>query len=151
MEPHFQVAMRDAMAPVGLSIAWWREEAGGSERIEIPVVVVNDTDAAWGGEVRVSLARGARTLETRARPARVDPAGRGELVFTLTMPPDPGEVDVIASLRGPDGAAVRSIRTVKIGGGASTPPPPATLPVATTPEQQKAKTIQDATGVGKKP
>ena len=143
--------MRDAMAPVCLSVGWWQEQAAAGERVELPVVVVNDTAAAWAGDVRVAVVRDARTLHAESKPLRVEPVGRGELSFSATLPAAAGEVEVVASLRGPDGRSVRSVRAVKVGGaGPPMPSVDAAPAVAETPEQQKAKTINSATGTGKR-
>lgn len=115
-EPNFFQYVRDAFAPVGLMIDFWSDElpAGAAKTQAVPVVVINDLDTPWSGPVRLRLLRDGKVLSEQSRDARVPPLGREVVAFETTLPGEPGRYELVAELRGADGAAVQSLRDLAV-------------------------------------
>ena len=64
-EPEFQTYVRDAFAPVGLMLDFWDETLPGGKAHDFPVVVINDLDHDWQGQVRLRLRRASEVLEEK--------------------------------------------------------------------------------------
>ncbi len=64
-EPEFQTYVRDAFAPVGLMLDFWDETLPGGKAHDFPVVVINDFDHDWKGQVRLRLQRASEVVEER--------------------------------------------------------------------------------------
>ncbi|MHC4432576.1 MAG: glycoside hydrolase family 2 protein [Planctomycetota bacterium] len=114
-EPNFEQYVRDAFSPVGLMINFWDDElVAGSER-QFDVYVINDHRTRWAGTVTVAIAHGGReTVVQQSRDCSVDGLGREILSFSLTVPDEAGEYQLVAELVTADGDEIRSLRDFKI-------------------------------------
>jgi len=109
-EPNFRRYVGDAFAPVGVAIDFWGNELPPGEKREIPVVVVNDLDARWAGDVRLCLLRGEKPIAEQTRNAEVPALGDKRLAFPLAVPAEPGRYTLEASLARQGSPEVRSLR-----------------------------------------
>lgn len=115
-EPEFHRYVRDAFAPVGLMVDYWRGNGFAGRPATIPVRLLNDLDRPWSGDVTLRLRRadgGAPAFEQK-QPARLDPFGTGKVEFGFTWPETPGEHVLEAELAGADGRPVRSTRDITV-------------------------------------
>ena len=129
-EPNFHQFVRDSFAPVGLMIDEWADELpGGKERV-VPVVVINDLDQPWQGQVQFRLLRGATTVFEKIEPCEVPALGERKLTFACTVPTEPGSYRLEAALLKRGSEPVRSLRDFDV----------------ITPEQKAAR---DGIAVGK--
>ncbi|WP_165226311.1 discoidin domain-containing protein [Aquisphaera insulae] len=122
-EPEFVRYVRDAFAPVGLMIDAWADDELVGEHRSIPVAVINDLDRPWRGEVRFRLLHDGKAEHEQGRELIVPALGRATTAFTLSLPAEPGEYELEASLLGSDGDPVRSVRDLRV----------------VTPEQRRAR------------
>jgi len=126
-EPEFYRYVRDAFAPVGLALDFWKGKITPASQSSVPVVLLNDLDQPWSGPVALRLRRAgepAALLEYQ-REANLEPLGLTRLNFQLSWPETPGQYTLEAELRGSDGQPVRSTRELEI-----TPPSPQSQPQA---------------------
>src|SRR5262249_19201059 len=56
-EPEFHRYVRDAFAPVGLSLNFWKDKIIHQTQSEVPVLLVNDLEYSWSGPVTVRLTK----------------------------------------------------------------------------------------------
>ena len=82
-EPTFEKHVRDAFSPVGLMLDFWAESVPAGSEHAVKVVVINDLEPAWKGEVRLHVMKGQDRLSSRTVPCEVKGFGR-EIV---TLPP----------------------------------------------------------------
>jgi beta-galactosidase len=114
-EPEFYRYVREAFAPVGLAVNFWKDKVLVRTQVRIPVMLINDLDQAWSGPVTLRLRKSDATvavLETR-KDARLEPLGSATLDFELTWPEALGPYTLEAELRGGDGQPVRSVREME--------------------------------------
>ena len=97
---------------------FWEEEITSGARHSFEISVINDLYEDWQGEVRLSVLKGEDALVSAGLEARVESLGRNILNLELTVPEMPGEVVLVAELRGKDGRRVRSLRDVRVVEGA---------------------------------
>jgi len=109
-EPHFLQHMQHALAPVGVMLRVPDTCQAGQEA-EVRVVVFNDLDAAWSGEVTVSLEDGKVAT---TRDVKVAAYGRAEVALTVTIPERPGRYELSAKILGAGAKPVLSRRLVTV-------------------------------------
>ena len=110
-EPEFYRYVRDAFAPVGLMLDFWKDQVRAGTGADIRVMLVNDLGESWSGPVQLRLRRSGDTLLLEGkRDVQVAPFGTGLTEFHLTWPRERGPVTLEAELRGTDGQPVRSVR-----------------------------------------
>lgn len=114
-EPEFQRYMSDAFSPVGLMIDEWRAELPADSQLNVPVLVINDLDQDWTGQVRLSLRQGKRVVASQTQPCRVAAYGTNQLFFPSRLPKQRGNYQLEASLWPFGRKPVRSLRDVRIG------------------------------------
>ncbi len=61
-EPEFHQYVRDAFAPVGMMIDFWKNRAFSGNSAHVPVVLINDLYQDWNGPVTLRVKRGDRVL-----------------------------------------------------------------------------------------
>jgi hypothetical protein len=113
-EPEFHKYVRDAFAPVGMMIDFWKNRALPGTRTRVPVVLINDLYKPWNGPVTLRVKLGGRVLIKMKQMARLEPLGTTNLVFDLAWPDQTGPCVLEAELRGAEGQPVHSLRDVKI-------------------------------------
>ena len=115
-EPEFHRYVRDAFAPVGLMVDYWKDRPVHGTKVRVPVVLSNDLDRPWQGPVTLRLQRGnvpVLKLETK-EDCRLAPLGQATVSFDITWPEQLGPYTLEAELSGADGERVRSVRAIEI-------------------------------------
>jgi beta-galactosidase len=113
-EPNFERYVRDAFSPVGLMLDFWAGELPAGAERPFSVVVINDLEREWQGDVRLSVLQGEKDLSTRSATARVPGLGRTTLAIPQSIPAAPGDYTLMAELTGASGRPVRSVRDLKV-------------------------------------
>ena len=113
-EPEFYRYVREAFAPVGLMVDYWKDRPIRATQARVPVMLINDLDQAWSGPVALRVKRGERTLFEAKQDCRLAPLGEGKVAFDLAWPEEAGPCVLEAEIRGADGAPVRSVREIQI-------------------------------------
>jgi hypothetical protein len=115
-EPQFHRYVRDAFAPVGLMVDFWKASAPAGADARIRVTLVNDLGEPWHGPVALRLRRSADSpLFEAARDVQIAPYGTAAVEFALNWPHEAGPLTLEAELRGTGGEPVRSVRELTIG------------------------------------
>jgi len=109
-ELHFLRYVRDAFSPVGLMLDFWAEHLPCGVAREIKVVLINDHEDRWQGDVRLQIVQGDRIVRSQSQSSAVDGLGRTVLTFTESIPEQPGDYTLVAEFTGPDGQPVQSLR-----------------------------------------
>jgi len=117
-EPEFYKYVRDAFAPVGLMIDFWKETAVPGTNQKLSVRLINDLSTPWAGPVTLSLQSGSKVLFKKQIEAQLAALGSTDLRFDLTWPEQTGPCLLEAELRGADDEPVHSVRAVTLN-----PPP----------------------------
>ena len=120
-EPQFHERVRDAFAPVGLCLNYWNDRLSSNQKISVPLILINDLEQPWSGPVTLRVTSEIRPNETAALPpvrqdCRIEPFGRSDLRFDITLPAAPGRYILEAELRDAAGQPVRSLRVVEVAG-----------------------------------
>jgi beta-galactosidase len=110
-EPLFYKYVRDAFAPVGVSVGNFEIEQLVGQSVTYPIEVINDLDKPWQGRVRVQLHRDGKMIVEKTMPVSVDAWGKTELAFPVTMPTEAGTgFGVTATLLDTPAGPVSSLR-----------------------------------------
>ncbi len=112
-EPNFHHYVRDAFAPVGLCVNFWKDSLNISEKAKVPVILINDLDQPWTGPVVLFVRKGGQVISQVKQDCRIEPLGRAELSYDITLPADPGSYTLDAELRGANDQAVHSVRVIE--------------------------------------
>lgn len=115
-EPEFYRYVRDAFAPVGLAVDFWREQVVPQTQSRVSVIVTNDLERSWRGPVTLRLQEAdgsSRTVEI-VEEASLAPWGQATVEFDLAWPAELGPYTLTGELRGADGELVRSVRELEI-------------------------------------
>ncbi len=115
-EPQFYRYLREAFAPVGLSVNFWKDKVLRQTQSRVPVMLINDLEQPWSGVVTLRLrkAGGEVSMVELTREASLGPFGQTTLDFQLTWPEPLGPYTLEAELRGADGQPVRSVRELEV-------------------------------------
>ncbi len=113
-EPEFHRYVRDAFAPVGLMVDYWKDRPLHGAKARVPVVVINDLDQPWQGPVTLRLQRGERALFEAKQDCRLEALGQAKVVFDVAWPEEVGPCVLEAELRGAEGEPVHSVRDMEI-------------------------------------
>lgn len=100
--------LRNAFAPVGISLELWDRHFFPGETRRVMVHVMNDTARPFAGEVVFGFERpGAKRSVAGVFPVQVDASGHATLPLPYTFPDTEGPCNLTAVLRrGPDGNAI---------------------------------------------
>ena len=109
-EPEFYRYVRDAFAPVGLMIDAWAEDYVPGRKQDFRVLIFNDLEKAWKGEVRFRILRNGKIVAEQKLPAEVAGTGSTSVVFAATIPEIPGNYQAEAVLIKSPAGPVRSLR-----------------------------------------
>ncbi len=113
-EPEFHKYVRDAFAPVGMMIDYWKIRTVGGTRARVPVLLINDLYQSWKGPVALRVKRGGHVVFKTKQNARLEPLGTTNLVFDMAWPEQAGPCVLEAEWRGADGKPVHSVRDTTI-------------------------------------
>ena len=89
-EPEFLKYVRDAFAPVGLMIDFWKGTASRGTHAPLAVVLINDLAQPWNGPVALRAVHDGKVLMETTRNATVDSFGTATLAFDFTWPEQSG-------------------------------------------------------------
>jgi hypothetical protein len=109
-EPEFYRYVRDSFAPVGLNIEFWNDKAIAGTKVHLPIVLVNDLDAAWNGPVTLRMKGGDHEVLKLSQPGHLEALGKTTIYFDFTLPALTGPCAFAAELRGLDGKTVHCTR-----------------------------------------
>jgi beta-galactosidase len=115
-EPEFYRYVRDAFAPVGLAVNFWKDKVIPKTQARVPVILINDLDRPWNGPVTLKLrpAGGDTVCFDATKQAHLDPFGQATLDFDVTWPDVLGACALEVELLGADAQPVRSFRELEI-------------------------------------
>jgi hypothetical protein len=113
-EPEFYRYVRDAFAPVGLMVDYWKDRPVHATKVRVPVVLSNDLDRPWQGPVTLRLQRDDRVLFEAKQDCRLAPLGQAGVAFDITWPEELGPYTLEAELIGADSERIRSVRAIEI-------------------------------------
>jgi len=115
-EPEFFRYVRDAFAPVGLSVNFWKDKVLPGTKSRIPLMLINDLEQPWSGTVTIRLGKigGSVAVVELKQDASMDSFGQTTLEVELTWPETLGQYRLEAELRGADGQPVRSVRELEV-------------------------------------
>jgi beta-galactosidase len=106
----FNLYVRDAFSPVGLMVDSWAEEYPADSMHDFPVLLVNDLEQDWKGEVRFRLLRNEKVLVERIAPATIAGFGTGRIDFSIPIPAQPAQYRIEATLLNTLEGPVSSVR-----------------------------------------
>lgn len=89
-EPHFEKYVRDAFSPIGIMIDYWGQDVPAGAKYEFRVVVINDLGTDQRGTVRLRILKDGNVVAEQQKPCTVDTLGQKTLLFTPTLPSEPG-------------------------------------------------------------
>jgi hypothetical protein len=113
-EPEFHKYVRDAFAPVGMLLDFWKNRLPAGTRSRVPVVLINDLYQPWHGPVTLRVKGGRRVLLETKQDAQIQALGRTNILFDIAWPQQAGPCVLEAELRGADGETVQSVRDTEI-------------------------------------
>ncbi|HEY3756885.1 MAG TPA: glycoside hydrolase family 2 TIM barrel-domain containing protein [Opitutaceae bacterium] len=115
-ESEFLRYVKDAFAPVGLMVDFWRDDAKAGTEEKIGVRLINDLGEPWSGPVALRLrSMDGSTVYEATRNATIDSYGRTAVDFGVTWPSTSGRFILEAELRGVDGETIHSTRELSVG------------------------------------
>jgi hypothetical protein len=109
-EPHFLEQMQYVFAPVG-GMLRVPDTCQVGQALEARVVVFNDLDFTWSGDVTLTLPGGETATVPNVRVAAYD---RTEVTLPVTAPNRPGRYEFCATIRGAKTGPVLSRRIVTV-------------------------------------
>lgn len=113
-EPEFVRHVRDSFAPVGLMIDAWNSAYPAGQNLKVPVLVINDLDQPWRGAVHLRLLHEGSPVLELSQEAQLAALGGTKLVYALSIPTELGPYQWEATLTGPDGERVHSLRDFQV-------------------------------------
>ncbi len=114
MDPDFYKYVRDAFAPVGLMVDSWADEYPGGSTKKFPVLLINDLNDSWNGDVRFRLLLDGKTLQEVTMPATVAALGSDRMTFSISIPVQPALYQVEATLLSTPAGPVHSLRDFSV-------------------------------------
>jgi hypothetical protein len=104
LDPYFADYVGEAFKPLGVYVNFWKREAAGGAEHEIPVMVVNDTDKAARGTLKLAVvAAGGNELSSEEQGLDVAPLGQRTYLFSVGMPAVKDQVELRVTARSNDG------------------------------------------------
>jgi hypothetical protein len=124
-EPEFFKYVRDAFAPVAVSIDEWAEKYEAGRPHEFSLVLLNDLSGNWSGKLLFRLMKSGHQVQEQKVKASVPAFGRITMKINTPMPAELGAYQVEASLDETPAGKVRSLRDFSIvpAGGLSSARP----------------------------
>jgi hypothetical protein len=108
-EPDFYKYVRDAFAPIAVTINDWAETYETGRPHEFTILLLNDERRDWNGRLRLKLLSSGRTVSEQKLKAAVPAFGQATLKVTMGLPADGGACQLEAALAVP-GGEVHSVR-----------------------------------------
>jgi hypothetical protein len=89
-EPSFYKYVKPAFAPVGLMIDTWEKMYSAGEKINIPLVVINDLEQPFNHEIQLSILLGGQVVSTYSKEVSVPPYEILTVTFGVNIPDKAG-------------------------------------------------------------
>ncbi len=110
-EHYFYKYVRDAFAPVGLMIDFWKGKLPlKGNQLRVPVVVINDRYKPWKGTLTLTLTSETGRHWSGQRELTVRPLGQQSVPFTVDVPARIGNYRLVARLHAPGSEDIQSLR-----------------------------------------
>ena len=109
-EPEFYHYVKDAFAPVGLMLDTWRESWMIGETVSFPVVVVNDLEKPWKGQIQFCLKQQDKVIAKQKLSAEVAGLGTNRVEFAALVLKVGGDYVAEATLLDTPDGPVSSVR-----------------------------------------
>ena len=113
-EPFFYKYMRDANSPIGLMIDFWDDTIKKGSDGNIPVIVINDLDKEWKGNIVYRLLRDEEVVQETTKEITIDAFGQNSCSFTAFPNLKQGNYTIEVSLVNTPFGTVRSLRNFRI-------------------------------------
>jgi beta-galactosidase len=113
-EPKFYKYMHDAFSPVGLMVDFWDDTIKKGSKGEIPVIVINDLEKEWKGNVMFRLLRGEEVVQEATQEISIPAFGQNNCLFSAETGLKEGRYTIEVSLVNTPFGTVKSIRNFKI-------------------------------------
>lgn len=114
MDPYFYKYVRDAFASVGLMVDFWADELPTGKLVEFPVIVVNDLEKSWKGEIKFKLSLNETSIYEKTISVIVPGFGTNKVSFTTPVPKQAGKYEIEATLNNTPEGEVRSLRNFSV-------------------------------------
>lgn len=113
-DPDFYTYVRDAFAPVGLMLDVWADELPAGKSQEFPVIIFNDLEKPWKGDVQFRLLKSGKTIFEKLIPAKVAGFGTTRLTITAGVPDQAADYQAEVTLANTPAGSVHSLRDFSV-------------------------------------
>jgi hypothetical protein len=115
-EPEFYRYVRDAFAPVGLCVNFWKDRLAPQSKEHVAVLLVNDLGEPWQGSVSLRLHKAGEAAPRieLSHEAALAAYGTARMEFDLECPEAAGSYVLTAELVGANGEPIRSVRELEV-------------------------------------
>lgn len=101
-EPEYYKYVKDAFAPVGLSINYWPTTLYSGATVNIPISIINDMDKLWSGPITLRILKGDTIFLEKVQVCNVEMFGKTDTTYQIKMPDNTGKYVIQAELLGAD-------------------------------------------------
>ena len=113
-EPEFYNYVRDAFSPIGLMIDFWDDTIKKGTPLDIPIIVVNDLDKDWKGNIRLRLLNNETVVQEKTEEIIIAAYSQNKLSFTIDTDLKKGKYIIETSLPDTPFGTIKSIRNFKM-------------------------------------
>lgn len=100
MQPLFKKYVKPAFSPVGVFIDKFERIYPSNKEIKIPVVLFNDLEYNWNGDLVLKIIKGESVVDQKKiTNTVVEPYQSESYEFTVNLPADIGEYEIIAEIK----------------------------------------------------
>jgi hypothetical protein len=92
----------------------WEDEFPAGKTQEFPVIILNDLEKAWKGNVRFRLSTGEKTIYEKAVPAKIEGYGTAKIAFIADVPEQPADYQAEVTLSDTHAGTVQSKRNFAV-------------------------------------
>lgn len=110
----FYTYVRDAFAPIGLMLNVWDDELPGGQTKEFPVIIFNDLEKSWKGEVKFTLSQNGKIIYKSLIPIQVEGFGTSKFSFKVSIPEQSDNYQAEVTLVNTPFGPVRSLRDFSV-------------------------------------
>jgi hypothetical protein len=108
-EPNYYRYMKSAFNPVGIMVDFLKNKVKAGAKLDIPVIMINDTYVKWSGSINLTLTRDSKVVLKKTIPAVLEPLGKETLNSRIDIPSEKGSYQLVAEIIY-KGESVKSIR-----------------------------------------
>jgi beta-galactosidase len=110
----FYKYVRDAFAPVGIMLNIWSDECEGGKTKEFPVIIFNDLEKTWKGDVNLRLYQDGKIIFEKTIHTSVAGFGTARVKFNTIIPDKAADYLAEASLINTPAGDVHSLRNFSV-------------------------------------